>query len=235
MAMMLKMSGQHILIVDDDRELSEMLRDYLVSDGWQVSASYSGNAGLEQALSGNHDLVVLDIMLPGMNGLEVLRQLRARSQIPVLMLTARGDDTDRIVGLELGADDYLPKPFNPRELSARLRAIGRRTATNTQTQKIQIGVLTIDLERREASVGGCPLDLTAAEFELLGALAEHHGQVVSKDELARLALGRELQAMDRSIDTHISRLRSKFPPDPGSQLEIQAVRGRGYVLTAVIN
>ncbi len=228
--MMLTMTAQHVLIIDDDRELSEMLRDYLVSDGWRVSASYQGDRGLELALTGDYDLVVLDIMLPGMNGLEVLRQLRTTSRIPVIMLTARGDDTDRIVGLELGADDYLPKPFNPRELSARLRAIGRR-ATNAQPSRIEIGVLVIDPERRETRVGGHTLDLTAAEFALLKMLAEYHGQVVSKDELARVALGRELHAMDRSIDTHISRLRSKFPQDLGSRVEIQAVRGRGYVLT----
>ncbi|MEE4296080.1 MAG: response regulator transcription factor [Wenzhouxiangella sp.] len=227
------MSSQHVLIIDDDRELSEMLRDYLVSDGWQVDAAYSGTTGLELALSGEHDLVVLDIMLPGMNGLEVLRQLRNKSQIPVIMLTARGDDTDRIVGLELGADDYLPKPFNPRELSARLRAIGRRTASNAHPSRIQVGHLVIDHERREASIGGQALGLTAAEFALLSALAENHGEVVSKDELARLALGRELQAMDRSVDTHISRLRSKFPQSQYGLVEIQAVRGRGYVLTTV--
>jgi len=231
--MMLEMSSQHVLIVDDDRELSEMLRDYLVSDGWQVTAAYSGQSGLEQALSGDYHLVVLDIMLPEMNGLEVLRQLRSKSQIPVIMLTARGDETDRIVGLELGADDYLPKPFNPRELSARLRAIGRRTASKAHSSRIQVGGLVIDHERRESSISGCALDLTAAEFALLSVLAEHHGQVVSKDELARIALGRELQAMDRSIDTHISRLRGKFPPSADGLIEIQAVRGRGYVLTTV--
>jgi DNA-binding response OmpR family regulator len=225
------MTAERVLIIDDDRELSAMLRDYLLTDGWQVSETHSGTAGLEHALSGAHDLVVLDIMLPGLNGLEVLRQLRAKSQIPVIMLTARGDDTDRIVGLELGADDYLPKPFNPRELSARLRAIARRISTTRPTTKLRVGGLLIDSERREASFDGYPLDLTAAEFTLLGALAEHHGQVISKDELARAALGRELQAMDRSIDTHISRLRSKFPQNEGVLIDIQAVRGRGYVLT----
>ena len=225
------MMPQHVLVIDDDRELAEMISDYLESDGWHVTTVANGDDGLDHALSGRFDLVVLDIMLPGLNGLEVLRQLRTRTQLPVIMLTARGDDTDRIVGLELGADDYLPKPFNPRELSARLRAVSRRSSPSATAGSAQIAGLIVDADRREASFANLRIDLTAAEFSILHALVERVGQVVSKDELARIALGRELQAMDRSVDTHISRLRSKFPAELRSQLEIQAVRGRGYVLT----
>lgn len=226
------MTADRILIIDDDLELVGMLHEYLKADGWTVSSASNGTDGLEQALSGDNDILILDIMLPGMNGLEVLRKLRAASQMPVIMLTARGDDTDRIVGLELGADDYLPKPFNPRELSARLRSISRRSiSTPSPAQTSGASGLTIDKERREVRIDGAVIDLTAAEFALLCALAAEAGKVVSKDDLAVSALGRELQAMDRSIDTHVSRLRSKLPERADGQIEIQAVRGRGYVLT----
>ncbi len=225
------MTGDRILIIDDDLELVGMLREYLEADGWTVSSASSGSDGLAKARSGNSDILILDIMLPGMNGLDVLRQLRTGSQMPVIMLTARGDDTDRIVGLELGADDYLPKPFNPRELSARLRAISRRSAATTSSKNYDKVGLSIDKERREARIDGQVIDLTAAEFALFSELAAQSGQVVSKDDLALSALGRELQAMDRSIDTHVSRLRSKLPASAEGRIEIRAVRGRGYVLT----
>jgi len=225
------MTCDRILIIDDDLELVGMLHDYLEADGWTVSSASNGADGLAKALAGDSDILILDIMLPGMNGLDVLRQLRAASQIPVIMLTARGDDTDRIVGLELGADDYLPKPFNPRELSARLRAISRRFSAKTSPENSDRIGLSIDKERREVRIDGLVIDLTAAEFALFSELASKAGQVVSKDDLAISALGRELQAMDRSIDTHVSRLRSKLPESAGGRIEIQAVRGRGYVLT----
>jgi two-component system response regulator CpxR len=225
------MGAQRILIIDDDLELAAMLHDYLEADGWTVTTVSRGDSGLKAALSGKHDILILDIMLPGINGLEVLRQLRASSQMPVIMLTARGDDTDRIVGLELGADDYLPKPFNPRELSARLRAIARRLQPQTPSQTANHAGLMIDKEQREARFDGAIIDLTAAEFGLIAALADQVGHVVSKDDLAIAALGRELQAMDRSIDTHVSRLRSKLPASARGRVDIQAVRGRGYVMT----
>ncbi|MFP4207709.1 MAG: response regulator transcription factor [Wenzhouxiangella sp.] len=225
------MSFDRVLIIDDDQALTRMLVEYLEGDGWRVAAAHSGPAGLEAALAGDCDVVILDIMLPGMNGLEVLRALRSKSQVPVIMLTARGDDTDRIVGLELGADDYLPKPFNPRELSARLRAIARRIVARPPPENFEQVGLVIDKQRREVRIDGLVLDLTAAEFALFCALASEAGQVVSKDDLAIRALGRELQAMDRSIDTHVSRLRSKLPQSVRNRVEIRAVRGRGYVLT----
>lgn len=225
------MSFDRVLIIDDDQALTRMLVEYLEGDGWRVAAAHSGPAGLEAALSGDCDVVILDIMLPGMNGLDVLRGLRANSRVPVIMLTARGDDADRIVGLELGADDYLPKPFNPRELGARLRSITRRLRDGSTPGRLEAFGLRLDMEARTASVDGQALELTAAEFALLEALLRRPGEVVGKDELARHALGRELHAMDRSIDTHVSRLRNKLPASARDRIGIQAVRGRGYLLT----
>lgn len=218
-----------LLIIDDDRELGQMLAEYLGSEGWRVQTVHEGRHGLKAAAQGEFDAVVLDVMLPGMNGFEVLRGIRALSVVPVIMLTARGEDTDRIVGLELGADDYLPKPFNPRELSARLRAVLRR-ARPEQVGRLVAGGLMLDHAARRVSLNGETVELTAAEFAVLERLMERPGKVVHKDELARHALGRELQPFERSIDTHVSRLRGKLGPLPDGETRIQAVRGRGYVL-----
>jgi len=218
-----------ILIVDDDEALGQMLAEFLSVEGWAVIRATDGSAGLRLALDENPDAVVLDVMLPGMGGFDVLRALRPRSVVPVIMLTARGDETDRIVGLELGADDYLPKPFNPRELAARLRAILRRVAPG-ETQTLCQHDLTMDRQARRVCLDGQALHLTGAEFAILERLLLAGGEVVSKDELCQHALGRELLPFDRSVDTHISRLRGKLNTTGSGESRIQSIRGRGYVL-----
>ena len=219
-----------VLLIDDDVELAGMLGDYLKHDGFSVTLAHEGQAGVREALSGKHAIVVLDVMMPGMSGIEVLRQIRASSQLPVLMLTARGDDMDRIVGLELGADDYVPKPCLPRELAARLRAILRRTsepASATQTD-IQVGSLHLSPGQRIAEWQGAPLELTSTEFNLLEVLARNAGRIVSKSELSEQALGRPLSRFDRSIDVHLSSIRHKLGPLPDGRSCIQTVFRQGY-------
>ena len=223
-----------VLLVDDDTELTEMLGDYLAAEGFAVQAVHDGQAGVESALQGEFDVVVLDIMLPRLSGIEALRQIRQQSRIPVLMLTAKGDDVDRIVGLELGADDYLPKPCNPRELVARLRAILRRTTTtgpgDQEEAGLMVGPLSLQPAQRTACWEDTPLDLTSTEFNLLAVLMRHAGQVVSKAELCREALGRELERYDRSLDMHLSNLRRKLGTLDDGRSPIQTVRGIGYQL-----
>lgn len=222
-----------VLLVDDDTELTEMLGDYLQVEGFSVESVYDGEAGVEAALSGRHDVVVLDIMLPRLSGVEALRQIRQQSSVPVLMLTAKGDDVDRIVGLELGADDYLPKPCNPRELVARLRAILRRVSgseTSGPDETLQVGLLTLHPGRRVASWAGERLELTSTEFNLLETLMRHAGQVVSKADLSQEALGRELERYDRGLDMHVSNLRRKLGTLADGRSPIQTVRGIGYQL-----
>ncbi|TVQ41702.1 MAG: DNA-binding response regulator [Wenzhouxiangella sp.] len=221
--------ANRILIIDDDAELGQMLADFLGREGWSCELAGDGETGLEQLQANRPDAVVLDVMLPGKSGFDVLREIRAASQLPVIMLTARGEDTDRIVGLELGADDYLPKPFNPRELAARLRAILRRSQV-TAVQPLQQAGLVLDARLRKLSLDGNSIQLTAAEFAVLEKLMQQAGEVIAKDDLARHALGRELMPFDRSIDTHISRLRAKLGPLPDGEPRIQSVRGRGYLL-----
>ncbi|AKS40590.1 response regulator transcription factor [Wenzhouxiangella marina] len=221
-----------ILIIDDDRELGSMLAEFLGGEGWSIELAHDGRAGLEAALSMEPAAVVLDVMLPGMSGFDILRSLRQRSAVPVIMLTARGEETDRIVGLELGADDYLPKPFNPRELAARLRAILRRRPGPAEEPTAEFNGLKFDRAARRVSLDGAPLQLTGAEYAILEQLAESAGTVVSKDQLCQEALGRELLPYDRSIDTHISRLRGKLGNLPDGEPRIQSVRGRGYVLVS---
>jgi two-component system, OmpR family, response regulator CpxR len=226
-----------VLVVDDDVELCELVKEFLQPEGLQVEAVHNGNRGLERALSGEHALVVLDVMLPGMNGLDVLRKLRASSTVPVLLLTARGQDVDRIVGLELGADDYLPKPFNPRELVARIRAILRRTrGEGAEKQAPQTSVRVGDVELNPATRtvlrGGEAVDLTAVEFNLLDVLLREAGRVVTRDELAKIALGRLFSPYDRSIDMHISKLRKKLGEDGKGGERIKTVRGVGYIYAA---
>lgn len=222
-----------MLLVDDDIELGTMLADYLRAEGFQVQAVQDGGSGLREALSGRYTLMVLDSMLPGMNGLEVLRAVRIRSHMPILMLTARGDDIDSIMGLELGADDYIAKPCSPRKLLARIRAALRRAeAPRLQAPgtPLRVGPLMLWPGRRLAEWDGARLEMTATEFNLLAVLASQAGTVVSKRELSRRGLGRPLERFDRSIDVHISSIRQKLPPRTDGQSWIQTVRGMGYLL-----
>ena len=220
-----------ILIIDDDRELGEMLAEFLSPDHLEVSACLSGEEGLEALRNETYDLLILDIMLPGINGLDVLKAVRERSEIPVIMLTARGDDVDRILGLEFGADDYLAKPFNPRELLARIKAILRRTRSDERRGgSVAVGKLELDVRSRRVEACGQSIQLTGTEFELLRCLAESPGEVVSKEQLARDVLGRRHMPYDRSIDTHISNVRRKLSDAGVDNPSIQSQRGVGYLL-----
>jgi len=222
-----------VLLVDDDVELAEMLREYLEQEGFETSAVHDGDSGVREALSGRYAVVVLDVMMPGTNGVEALRRIRAQSRVPVLMLTAKGDDVDRIVGLELGADDYVPKPCTPRELAARLRAILRRSeggAALGPVGPLRAGLLFIWPEKRRAEWNGQTLDLTSTEFNLLALLARHAGRVVSRELLSEQGLGRPLARFDRSIDVHVTSLRQKVGHLPDGRSCIQTVRGQGYQL-----
>jgi len=221
-----------ILIIDDDVELCELVGEYLGREGFEVEAAHNGDKGLERALAGEYALVVLDIMLPGMTGLDVLRHLRSESRTPVLILTARGEEVDRIVGLEIGADDYLGKPFNPRELLARVRAILRRSqaAPASAAALVALGDVELDPGARTVTREGKAVELTAVEFSLLEALMRSAGQVVTREFLAQTVLGRRFVAYDRSIDMHVSKLRKKLGPQPGNEGErIKTVRGVGYI------
>lgn len=219
-----------LLIVDDDVELCALLAERLAEEGFVLRAANNGLEGLELAASGGYSLVILDVMLPRMGGMEVLKQLRLRSSVPVLMLTARGDDIDRIIGLEVGADDYLPKPFNPRELVARIRAILRRMDERRPgLDRYTAGDILIDVSMREASVGGNLLELTTVEFALLELLVRNAGRALSREYLTEVALGRKLGAFDRTIDVHISNLRKKLDEHRGVQ-RIKTIRGSGYLL-----
>ncbi|WP_455921099.1 response regulator [Pseudomonas putida] len=223
-----------VLLVDDDEELTEMLSEYLEREGFCATAVHTGEEGEVQALSGRYSIVVLDVMLPRLSGIEVLRRIRASSQVPVLLLTARGDNIDKITGLELGADDYVPKPSSPGELVARLRAIMRRVQPHDApaADMIRTGTLMLWPGKRQATWQGGELDLTSTEFSLLEELARHAGQVVSKQNLSINALGRPLTRYDRRIDVHISSIRQKLGPRPDAKAWIQSVRGLGYLLIA---
>jgi two-component system response regulator CpxR len=225
-----------VLVVDDDVELCELVREYLGSEGFEVEAVDNGDDGVEMALSGGHSLVVLDVMLPGINGFEALRRIRAKSQIPVLMLTARGEDVDRIVGLEIGADDYLPKPFNPRELVARIHAILRRVRATPGAgsapevrEPIAVGDIEMDFGTRSVRRGGQEVRLTAMEFDVLEVLLSSAGQVVSREDLVRQVLGRIYSPYDRSIDVHVSNLRKKLGHEVDGMERIKAIRQVGYL------
>jgi two-component system phosphate regulon response regulator OmpR len=221
-----------VLLIDDDARLVEMLGDYLRPRGYQVEACGDGESGLAALTRGEPDAVILDVMLPGIDGLEVCRRLRARSQVPILMLTARGDDLDRIVGLELGADDYLPKPFNPRELLARLGAILRRTRGAAPPDEVlRFGQLEIDRAAREVRVRGQRRDLTGRQFDLLLLLAERAGRVQTREQLMDALKGEVWDSVDRSIDVHVSRIRQLIEDDAKHPRLLQTVRGAGYVLT----
>lgn len=222
-----------ILMIDDDTELCELVAEYLALDGFQFTAAHDGQQGLTMAQSGDYQLILLDIMLPGMDGLSVLKALRASQYCPVLMLTARGDDVDRIVGLELGADDYLAKPFNPRELVARIKAILRRVELTQVPQSnsdsvLNLNGLLLNPASRQLSCNGEVIALTATEFQLLELLMRRAGEVVSKDELSREVLGKRLQMYDRSLDMHISNIRKKIAVYSSNE-KIQTLRGSGYL------
>jgi two-component system response regulator CpxR len=227
---------QRLLIVDDDVELCELVAEYLGPEGFEVAAVHDGARGVERAVSGDVDIVILDVMLPGMNGLDTLRAIRARSSVPVLMLTARGADVDRIVGLEIGADDYLAKPFNPRELLARVRAILRRATPaeppeSARRDAISVADVSLDRGARVVFRGGEPVELTSVEFDLLDALLRAAGTVVSRNDLALAALGREISPLDRAVDQHVSNLRRKLGAHDGGFDRIKSVRGSGYMYT----
>jgi DNA-binding response OmpR family regulator len=220
-----------VLLVDDDIELSKLLEEYLQSEQLALDSAHDGPKGLEKALSERYDVIILDVMLPGMSGLDVLKQLRQKTAVPVLMLTARGSELDRILGLELGADDYLPKPFNPRELVARLRAILRRTigAGAPAAHPVHLADIELHPESRSVNRSGKGVTLTGAEFDLLHAFLRSPGKIISREDLTQAALGRPMSPMDRSIDVHVSNLRRKLGPYDGAQERIKAIRGSGYV------
>src|SRR5712692_9303661 len=222
--------AERILLIEDDARLAEMVSEYLGEAGFRVSIAAAGRAGLERLAREPFDALVLDLMLPDMDGLDVCRELRAKSDTPVLMLTARGDAADRIVGLEIGADDYLPKPFQPRELLARLRAILRRRKSGAAASRLlRFGRLEIDCDARAVRVEGEARSLTGYQFALLAALAENAGRVLSRETLMDLVKGEPLEAFDRSIDVHVSRIRAAIEHDPKKPRRIVTVRGAGYV------
>lgn len=225
-----------ILVIDDDVELCELLTDYLQPEGFAISTVQEASQGIHHALSGGFDLVILDVMLPETNGFEVLKRIRSKSSVAVLMLTARGEDLDRIIGLEIGADDYLPKPFNPRELIARIRAILRRSERydagpehSGEDNIIKIGDICLDPGTMTVSQDGKNIQLTHVEFLILHELLRNAGQVVSREKLAQNALDRELSLFDRSIDVHISSLRKKLGPEVNGLERFKTVRGVGYI------
>jgi len=218
------------LLVDDDAKLAELLAAYLRPHDVLLAHAPDGARGLSMVDAGGVDIVVLDVMMPGLDGLDVLRRLRAKSAVPVLMLTARGDETDRVVGLELGADDYLAKPVYPRELLARIRAVLRRTAPRTAEQRWVVGDLEVDLAGRVARVGRAELPLTALEFDLLAALAERAGRVVSREALWEAAGRGDTVVSDRTVDVHVSHLRAKLGDDARDPRRLKTVRGMGYLL-----
>ena len=227
---------ERVLVIDDDVALCELLVQYLAPEGFQGESVHDGEQGLQKASDGAYDLIVLDVMLPGINGFEVLRQFRTKFSTPVVMLTARGEEVDRIVGLEIGADDYLPKPFNPRELVARMRAILRRTRqerelpVQAQASKIlRVGDVEIDMGSRLVFRSGERVDLTSVEFSLLEILLSRAGQLVPREELIKTVLGRSPYPYDRSIDVHISRLRKKLGHETSGIERIKTIRNVGYL------
>jgi two-component system response regulator CpxR len=225
-----------LLIVDDDRKLCALLEEFLAPFGYQVESAFTGPDGLRRILQGGFNAVILDVMLPGMDGFEVLKLLRRESDVPVLMLTSRGDETDRIVGLEIGADDYLPKTFSTRELLARLRAVTRRAVPSTRAAgdpsdfPIIVGSLRIDPASHTATLGDRALDLTPHEYGLLLALARAQGRVLTRNHLLNQIAGRGFESFDRSVDVHISNLRRKLGDDPKSPRFIRTMRSAGYML-----
>jgi two-component system, OmpR family, response regulator CpxR len=228
-----------LLIIDDDRALVNLLKRFLEAEGFRVDAAYDHDSGLTAARTQQHELVILDVMLPGGSGFELLKALRHDSAVPVLLLTARGEAVDRILGLEIGADDYLAKPFDPRELVARIRAVLRRTreaaasaARGEHDEVLRVGDIELSLGTRNVSYGGTPVDLTSVEFNVLELLLRNAGSVVTREQIAEVALGRPLNAFDRSVDVHVSRLRKKLAGFPGTEDLIRPIRGVGYFFSA---
>ena len=221
--------SEKILLIEDDERLAELVKDYLGESGISVTVAGTGQAGIEQQRTHQFDAVILDLMLPDIDGLEVCRTMRAADTVPILMLTAKGDPMDRIIGLEIGADDYLPKPFEPRELLARLRAILRRGRSTGSSEVLRFGRLEIDAQAILATVGGNPCDLTAHQFRLLHIMAQAPGRVLSRDYLADHLTGESVESFDRAIDVHISRIRAEIEDDPKQPQRVITVRGAGYV------
>ena len=224
---------QQILVIDDDTELCELVAEYLEPEGYKVEAVHDGYQGVQRALSGKHALAVLDYMLPGLNGFEVLRRIRSASRLPIVMLTARGDDVNRIIGLQIGADDYLPKPFNPLELVARINAVLRRTRSGPNEMQSEevlvVGDVKMDGRTRTVRRAGETVELTAVEYGLLAKLLSAPGRILTREELVRDVLHRELSAFDRSIDTHVSNLRKKLGHEINGVERIKTVRSVGYI------
>lgn len=220
-----------ILIIDDDAELSGMLTEYLAGEGFGTAAAPNGEAGIKAAAAGHFDAVILDIMMPDISGIEVLRRLRQVSAIPIIMLTAKGDDIDRVVGLEMGADDYVAKPYYPRELVARLRAVLRRLPVARQgAGGLTLGALSLNQAQRDVRWAGAAFELTVSEFDMLEALLKAGDTVATKDDLSLTVLGRPRESYDRSVDVHVSNLRKKLAGVSGGQMEIETIRGVGYRL-----
>ena len=218
------------LLIDDDARLSELLASYLGPHGFVVDHAANGARGLTLLEGGAYDLVLLDVMMPGMDGLEVCKRIRQKSRVPIVMLTARGDETDRVVGLELGADDYVPKPFSPRELLARMRAVLRRAMPEASSERLVVGDLAVDVEGRRVVLGDKHLELTGLEFDLLVALARRAGRVVPREALLELAGRSDVSVGERTVDVHISHLRAKLGDDSRTPQRIKTVRGVGYML-----
>ncbi|MBL8204509.1 MAG: response regulator [Blastocatellia bacterium] len=226
---------EKILIIDDDAELCELVGEFLTLEGFAIAAVHDGEQGVKRALAEEFALIVLDVMLPSLNGFEVLRRIRAAKRTPIIMLTARGEDVDRIIGLELGADDYLPKPFNPRELVARIRAVLRRMQPEPvappTTESLIVDDVALSKSARVVRCKGQVIELTSAEFDLLELLLQSAGKVVTREDIAKLALGKEFSPFDRSIDMHISNLRKKLGDRADGIERIKSVRGLGYIYT----
>jgi len=229
------MAGKKVLVVDDDVKTVELVKLYLNRDGYRVLTAYDGTEALRLAREGYPDLIVLDLMLPGIDGLEICRTLRGESDVPIIMLTAKTTDQDKLVGLDLGADDYVTKPFSPRELAARVRVVLRRLPGERGPDEIKHGELTVNFLRHEASLAGRSLNLTTVEFKLLGVLAKEPGRVFSRVQLIDEALGYDFEGFDRTIDVHILNLRRKLEPDPSHPKYLKTVYGAGYKLSEMSN
>jgi two-component system response regulator CpxR len=225
-----RVSNHKILVIDDDPKLASLLVEYLEGRGLLVEKAANGLDGLERRRSGSFDLIVLDVMMPGMDGFTVLKELRKESQIPVIMLTARTEDFDRIVGLELGADDYLNKPFNPRELLARIHAILRRSNPKMEAEVLSASGIRMEIKKRKVWAGEEEVDLTATEFDLLRVLLSNAGRVIARERMMELARGQDFAAFDRSIDVHISNLRKKLGDSSKRSQMIKTIRGVGYLI-----
>jgi len=229
------MAGKKVLVVDDDVKTVELVKLYLNRDGYRVLTAYDGTEALRLAREGYPDLIVLDLMLPGIDGLEICRTLRGESDVPIIMLTAKTTDQDKLIGLDLGADDYVTKPFSPRELAARVRVVLRRLPGERGPDEIKRGELTVNFLRHEASLAGRSLNLTTVEFKILGVLAKEPGRVFSRVQLIDEALGYDFEGFDRTIDVHILNLRRKLEPDPSHPKYLKTVYGAGYKLSEMSN